>query len=120
MKSGFDFELCGTIFKNCFIFSSLYPNGNLQLSLFGVDSSINQTSHLADITLNQNIKILKKDEIIVDFKFKPTLIPQLMNLGILKEQVGICKIKGTLYPIYTINNAIVNEKQYYMPELAVA
>ena len=31
---GFSFELYETIFKNCFIYSSKYKNGNLQLSLF--------------------------------------------------------------------------------------
>ena len=42
MESGFNFELYETIFKNCFISSSRYKNGNLQLSLFGVDPQIKQ------------------------------------------------------------------------------
>ena len=54
MKSGFDFELYETLFTNCFIFSSRYENGNLQLSLFGTDPTIGETTHFADITLNQN------------------------------------------------------------------
>lgn len=120
MKSGFDFELYETLFTNCFIFSSNYSNGNLQLSLFGVDPSTNQTAHFADITLNQNSKVLRNNEIVVDCKYKPTLIPQLVNLGVLKEQVGICVIKGALYPIYTIDKTMVNQKQYCMQELVAA
>lgn len=120
MKSGFDFELYETLFTNCFIFNSTYSNGNLQLSLFGVDSETNETSHFADITLNQNNKRLKENEIVVDCKYKPTMIPQLIKLGILEEQVGICVIKDTIYPIYTINKTIVNQKQYCMQELIAA
>ena len=54
MKGGFCFELYKTIFKNCFIEASRYSNGNLQLSLFGVDPAINETSHFVDITLEQS------------------------------------------------------------------
>lgn len=120
MKSGFDFELYETLFTNCFIFSSRYENGNLQLSLFGTDPATNETAHFADITLNQNSRLLKENEIVVDFKYKPTMIPQLINLGILKEQVGICIIKDSLYPIYTIDRTRVNQKQYCMQELVAA
>ncbi len=120
MESGFDFELYETLFTNCFIVSSRYSNGNLQLSLFGVDTKTNETAHFADITLNQNSRVLRDNEIIVDCKYKPTLIPQLLNLGILKEQIGICAIKDSLYPIYTIDETTVNEKQYCMQELLAA
>jgi len=120
MKSGFDFELYETLFTNCFILSSRYTNGNLQLSLFGTDLTTNETAHFADITLNQNSKVLRENEIVVDFKYKPAMIPQLIKLGILKEQVGICPIKDTIYPIYTIDKTIVNQKQYYMQELVAA
>lgn len=57
-----------------FIESSSYKNGNLQLSLYGLDANVNQISHFADITLNQNVVNLTDDTIIVDNKFKPTLI----------------------------------------------
>ena len=120
MKSGFDFELYETLFTNCFILSSRYTNGNLQLSLFGTDPATNETAHFADITLNQNSRVLRENEIIVDFKYKPTMIPQLINLGILKEQVGMCVIKDSLYPIYTIDRTMVNQKQYCMQELVAA
>ena len=56
MKSGFNFKLYETVFKNCFIFSSRYKNGNLQLSLFGKEQETNETAHFADITLEQNKK----------------------------------------------------------------
>ena len=120
MKSGFDFELYETLFTNCFILSSRYTNGNLQLSLFGIDPATNETAHFADITLNQNKRLLQENEIVVDCKYKPTMIPQLIKFGILKEQVGICVIKNTLYPIYTIDKTIVNQKQYCMQELVAA
>ena len=120
MKSGFDFELYETLFTNCFIYSSKYANGNLQLSLFGNDPTTNETAHFADITLNQNRKLIKENEIVVDFKYKPTMIPQLVKLGILKEQVGICVINDSLYPIYTIDKTKVYQKQYYMQELVAA
>ena len=120
MKGGFDFELYETLFTNCFILSSRYNNGNLQLGLFGTDPNTNETAHFADITLNQNSRVLRENEIMVDFKYKPTMIPQLINLGILKEQVGICVIKDSLYPIYTIDRTMVNQKQYCMQELIAA
>lgn len=120
MKSGFDFELYETLFTNCFIYTSRYLNGNLQLSLFGTDPEINETAHFADITLNQNSKVLKENEIVVDCRFKPTLIPQLISLGVLKEQVGICAIKDAIYPIYTIDETMVNKKQYCMRKLIAA
>ena len=41
MRSGFDLELYGETFKNCFIESSSYKNGNLQLSLYGLDANLN-------------------------------------------------------------------------------
>ncbi len=66
MKNGFSFELYETIFTNCFIHTSPYPNGDLQLSLFGTDPATNETAHFADISLEQNSKVLKEDEIVVD------------------------------------------------------
>ena len=103
MMKGFSFELYETEFTKCFIHSSFYANGDLQLSLFGIDPELDEVAHFADITLEQNIIELKENEIVVDCKFKPTLIPQLEELGILDKQVGICPIKDMLYPIYTIN-----------------
>ncbi len=120
MKNGFDFELYETIFTNCFIHSSRYVNGNLQLSLFGTDSTTNETSHFADITLEQNSIKLKENEIVVDCKYKPTLIPQLQDLGILEKQVGICAINFMLYPIYTIDLTMIQENCYCMQELVAA
>ncbi len=119
MKSGFNFELYEIIFKNCFIHSSMYKNGNLQLSLFGIDPETNETAHLAEITLDTN-KVLKEDEIIVNCQYKPTLIPQLKNLGIIKEQTGICVIEASIYPIYKIDLSKLVEKQYCMQELVAA
>jgi hypothetical protein len=120
MKSGFSFELYEMVFKNCFIHSSNYKNGNLQLSLFGVDPELNETAHFADITLDQNRKVLKENEIVVDCKYKPTLIPQLKNLGILKEQTGICVENSSIYPIYTIDFSKTQTNQYCMQELVAA
>ncbi len=120
MESGFSFELYEVIFENCFIHSSYYKNGNLQLSLFGFDPETNQTAHFADITLDQNKRLLKENEIIVDCKYKPTLIPQLKNLGILKEQTGIFAMNSTIYPIYTIDLSRILANQYCMQELVAA
>ncbi len=120
MKSGFRFELYKMVFEDCFIHSSRYKNGNLQLSLFGIDPETNETAHFADITLDQNRRLLKENEIVVDCLYKPTLIPQLMDLGILKEQVGICVISSVIYPIYTVNLTNINQKQYCMQELVAA
>jgi len=120
MESGFSFELYETVFENCFVFCSRYKNGNLQLSLFGVDPETNQTAHFADITLEQNRRVLKENEIVVDCRFKPTLIPQLIELGILKQQTGICVVEGSIYPIYTIDLTRLGEIQYCMQELVAA
>lgn len=100
MRSGFDLELYGETFKNCFIESSSYKNGNLQLSLYGLDANVNQISHFADITLNQNVVNLTDDTIIVDNKFKPTLVPQLEKLGILAEKIKMCIIDN-VFTLFT-------------------
>lgn len=120
MRSGFDLELYGETFKNCFIESSSYKNGNLQLSLYGLDANVNQISHFADITLNQNVVNLKDDTIIVDNKFKPTLVPQLEKLGILAEKIKMCIIDNVFYPIYKINFSKINSQRYYETELLAA
>jgi len=120
MKNGFSFELYETLFENCFINCSRYKNGNLQLSLFGFDFEVNQVAHFADITLNQNERKLNENEIIVDCKFKPTLVPQLKRLGIIKEQVGTFVKNSMFYPIYTIDKENVKEKEYCMQELVAA
>lgn len=120
MKNGFNFEMYETIFKNCFIHSSRYQNGNLQLSLFGIDPETNETTHFADITLNQSDILLKEYEIIVDCKNRPTLIKQLINLGILKEQIARCVVKNVIYPIYTIDFTKIQENCYYVQELIAA
>lgn len=120
MEYGFDFELYEMVFKNCFIHSSTYPNGNLQLSLFGKDPVLDQTAHFADITLKQESKRLANDEIIVDCKYKPSLIPQLIKLGILKTQIGIYAKNLCLYPIYKIDLDKVMENKYQIHELVAA
>lgn len=120
MESGFNFELYEMVFENCFIHSSCYKNGNLQLSLFGNNPETNETEHFADITLDQNKKLLKENEIVVNCRFKPTLIPQLVDLGILKEQTGICVVNSSIYPIYTIDLTRISENQYFMQELVAA
>ena len=120
MECGFNFELYEMVFENCFIYSSRYKNGNLQLSLFGVDPETNQTAHFADITLEQNSRKLRENEIVVDCRFKPTLIPQLKDLGILKEQTGICVANAMIYPVYTIDLTRIGEIQYCMQELVAA
>ena len=120
MESGFSFELYETVFENCFIHRSRYKNGNLQISLFGLDPETNETAHFVDITLEQNERFLRANEIVVDCKYKPNLIPQLIDLGILKKQVGIYVANGTIYPIYTVNLTTVNENCYYMQELVAA
>lgn len=120
MESCFSFELYEIVFENCFIQSSQYVSGNLQLSLFGNNSETNEIVHITDITLEQNRKILRENEIIVDCKYKPTLIPQLKNLGILKEQTGIYVMNSTIYPIYTIDLSKLLENEYCMQELVVA
>ena len=101
MENGFSFELYEMVFENCFVHSSRYENGNLQLSLFGTDPETQETAHFANITLEHN-KILRED------------------LGILKKQVGICVKDAMIYPIYTINLSKVIEKQYCMHELVAA
>lgn len=120
MESGFSFELYEMVFENCFIHSSRYSNGNLQLSLFGIDPETDEMAHFADITLEQNKRALRENEIVVDCKYKPTMIPQLIALGILKAQTGICVLNSTIYPVYTIDLTKVNSKEYCMQELIAA
>lgn len=120
MENGFSFELYDVIYKNCFIHSSRYKNGNLQLSLFGNDPATNETSHFTDITLEKHNKVLGENEIVVDCKYNTTLIPQLKELGILKNQIGICIVNSSIYPIYTINLIKINEKCYCRQELIAA
>lgn len=120
MESGFDFYLYETLFKNCFIQCSSYINGNLQLSLYGLDPNVNQISHFADITLEQDTVKLKEYEIVVDNRFKPTFIPQLKNLGILKEQKGMCIVNDAFYPIFSIDLSKIKENCYYLKELIAA
>ena len=120
MESGFSFELYEIVFKDCFIHRSYYKNGNLQLSLFGINLETDEVEHFVDITLEQNRRLLKENEIIVDCKYKPTLISQLKDLGILKEQTGVFAINSTIYPIYTIDLSTVLAHQYCMQELVAA
>lgn len=120
MKNVFDLEMYETLFKDCFIEYSTYQNGDLQLSLYGVDSNINETAHFADITVEQNLVQLQDDEIVVNNRFKPTLVKQLEKLGILKEKVRNCVIQNAFYPIYKIDFSKVIEKCYCLEELVAA
>lgn len=120
MENGFDFEMYETIFKNCFINCSSYKNGNLQMSLFGLDPNVNQISHFADITLEQNSVKLQDNQVVVNDRFRPTLIPQLETLGIVKERIGSCIVKNVFYPIYNIDYSKVNENCYYLQDLVAA
>lgn len=120
MEDGFNFELYEMIYENCSIHSSRYDNGDLQLSLYGLNPKTTQMEYFADISLEQNAKMLRENEIVVDCKAKPTLIPQLKDLGILKTQIGICNVNNSLYPIYTANLAKLNENEYCMQELIAA
>ncbi len=120
MKCGFDFELYETLYKNCFIECSSYANGNLQLSLYGLDPEVEQVSHFADITLDQDEVSLQENEIVVNDLFKPCLVSQLEKLGVLKEKVRMCIIKRIFYPIYTIDFSKVEENSYYLKELVAA
>lgn len=120
MKSGFSFEFYEKVFENCFIHISNYVNGSLQLSLFGVDPETDEVAHFTDITLDQNSWEIKKNEIVVDCLYNSTFIPQLKKLGILKEQTGICPVNNSLYPIYILNDDVVNRLSYKIDELVVA
>lgn len=120
MESGFKFELYDEIYENCFIHCSKYANGNLQLSLFGNNPKTKQTEHFKDITLNQSDKELNSNEIVVDCLYNPTFIPQLIKLGILQEQVGICIVNLNIYPIYTIDFNSIYENEYHIQELVCA
>jgi len=120
MKNGFDLEMYETLFKKCFIECTKYSNGNLQLSLYGIDPKINETAHFADITLEQNSIKLQDDEIVVNNRFKPTLVPQLEKIGVLKQKVRNCIVENTFYPIYKIDFSKVMEKCYYIPNLVAA
>ena len=117
MENGFSIKLYGDEYKNCFIHNSYYVNGDLKLSLFGKKELNEETEHFADITLEQNKKHLMDDEIVVDYRFKPELIPQLIELGILLEQTGICVVNGDIYPIYKIDVLELIERQFQMQEL---
>ena len=47
------------------------------MSLFGLEPNVNQVSHFADITLEQNSVKLQDNQVVVNDRFRPTLIPQL-------------------------------------------
>ena len=48
------------------------------------------------------------------------MISQLIDLGILKEQTGICVINSSIYPIYAIDLSNIIANQYCMQELVTA
>ena len=121
MKHGFSFELYGTIFTNCFLHSSRYSNGRYYNSAYLARTQPQMKLHILQILLlEQNSKLLGEDEIVVDCKFKPTLIPQLLELGIIKNQTGICVVNNSIYPIYTIDTSKVQKNYCYAEELIAA
>ncbi len=120
MKNGFDFEMLDTVFRDCFIECTSYKNGNLQLSLYGIDPSTEEFSHFADITLNPKTVRLEEDEIIVNNRFRPNFVSQLERLGVLKEKVCMCIVNNVFYPIYTIDFEKVKENCYYLQDLVAA
>lgn len=120
MNNGFNFSLYGRLFKNCFIEYSTYRNGDLQLSIFGMDTTTKEIAHLTDITLEQNCVNLGNNEVVVNNRFKPTLVPQLENLGILKEKLRMCIVNDVFYPIYSIDLSKLNENRYYLYDMVAA
>ena len=110
------FSLIFLFYTNSFVIK----NRKKEISLYGLDANVNQISHFADITLNQNVVNLTDDTIIVDNKFKPTLVPQLEKLGILAEKIKMCIIDNVFYPIYKINFSKINSQRYYETELLAA
>ena len=122
---GFEFEMYETMYEDCFIDRSMYANGNLKLSLYGKDlknsnTDYYNTEHLAEITLDQDIYKLPLNEVIVDNHFKPSLIPQLQSLGIIKDMLCMCYVKGKLYPKYSLNMDKVIAKSFKIPNLVAA
>ena len=92
----------------------------MQLSLFGVDPATDEVAHFVDISLEQNTKIVGENEIVVGCKYRPTFISQLKELGILKEQTGICVIFDMIYPIYTVDFSVIKKNVNQLQELLVA
>ena len=97
----------------------MYGDGKLKLSLFGAERGSSMIEHFADITLEAKKFKLSEDEIIVDDKFKTNFVEQLTKLGILKEKVSECIIKGFKYPIHKVNFGALYKNSYY-EELPVA
>ena len=73
----------------------------------------NQAKELISVKLQDN-------QVVVNDRFRPTLIPQLETLGILKERIGSCIVKNVFYPIYNIDYSKVNENCYYLQDLVAA
>jgi len=103
MCKKFDLNVYGKTFTECFLHFSKYVNGDLQVSVFGIDPDTNLTGHFLDISLEQNSIELQENEIIVDHRYKPEIIDQLEDLGILKEKIDMCVINFTMYPIYSLD-----------------
>ena len=120
MKRGFSFEMDDIIFKNCYVNSSFYTNGDIRLSIIGNNAITNTTENVVDITLEQNTVNLRKNEIVVDCIYNPTMIPQLKRLGIIKQQTGICVANSNIYPIYSIDFTEFEEKENCMHGLVAA
>lgn len=120
MEYGFKFRLYEKDFTDCFIHYSMYGDGKLKLSLFGAESGSDMIEHFADITLENKKLKLGEDEIVVDDKFKSNFVEQLTKLGILKEKVSDCIIKGFRYPIHKVNFGALYQNCYQYEELQAA
>ena len=119
MDYGFNFRLYEKDFTDCFIHYSMYGDGKLKLSLFGIEKGSDFVEHFADITLDAKKLKLSEDEIVVDSKFKIGFVEQLTKLGILKEKVSDCIIKGFCYPIHKVDFGALY-KNSYLEELQAA
>ena len=93
----------GKTFVNCILHFSVYNNGNLKVSVFGMDPDTSLRGHFLDISLEQNEISLADDCIVVNNRYKPEIVEQLENLGILQERIRMCVISNTIYPVYSVN-----------------
>ena len=103
MCKKFSLSVYNKIFTECFLHFSRYVNDDLQVSVFGIDPDTDLMGHFLDISLEQNSIELLENEIIVDHRYKPEIIEQLEDLGILKEKVRMCIINLTMYPVYSLD-----------------
>lgn len=114
----FELETFGTVYEKCFLYLSRYLNGNLQISVFGMNTRTNLTEHFWDITVEQNSVELQENHIVVDNYLKEELVQQLKQIGILKQYIGTYIIQGIRYPIYELDMEIVKQHTYETEEIS--